>query len=144
MKYTYYGHIDNSKLHLYNREGFKEILSCFEGKEIALTIGERKTERSNNQNRYYWGVVVPLVRQGLKEAGYGNVMKSEVHKLLKGMFIKDEIVNETTGEILSFVGSTAELSTTAFNEFMEGIAQWAAEQLSLVIPEPNEQMKFEY
>ncbi len=122
----------------------EETLLSFEGRQVTLILQERKTNRSNNQNRYYWGVVIPLVQAGLKDAGYQRVTKDATHRLLKKMFLIDEIVNPMTGEILSFEGSTADLSTKKFNGYVDEIAQWSAETLQLVIPDPNEQMEFEY
>jgi len=144
MKFTFHGHVEGEKLHLYNKGAFREILPAFEGKEISLIIQLRKTARSNSQNRYYWGAVVPLIQHGLKEAGYRGVSKDATHKLLKSLFLKDELINEETGEIMTFEGSTANLSSKQFNEFTDAVAQWAAEQLGINIPEPNEQMSFEF
>jgi hypothetical protein len=144
MKVIFHGHVAVEKLHLYNKGGFRESLPHFEGWEVSLTLHERITTRSSKQNRYYWGVVVPLIRQGLKEAGYRGVTKAATHKLLKSLMLKDELVNEQTGEIMTFEGSTTNLSTKQFNEFTDAVRQWAAEQLGINIPEPNEQMSFEF
>jgi hypothetical protein len=119
VKVIFHGHVAGEKLHPYNKGGFWQILPHFEGKEVSLTIQQRQTTRSNSQNRYYWGVVVPLIRQGLKEAGYRVVTKAATHKLLKSLMLKDELVNEQTGEIMTFEGSTSNLSTQQFN-FSEG------------------------
>ena len=38
-------------------------------KEVEITIRKTKT-RSNPQNRYYWGVIVYLIKERFKELGY--------------------------------------------------------------------------
>jgi len=144
MKFIFHGYVEKGKLSLYNRNGLPEILPTFEGMEVSLTLQERKTERTQKQNRYYWGVVIPLVRMGLKELGYRGTTKEATHKLLKSMFLKEELVNESSGEVLTFQGSTANLSTQQFTDYIDEVVQFAAEELSVDIPQPNEQMEIEY
>lgn len=142
MNYKFHGNVTDGKLALQNRTGFKDVLTCFDG-EITLTIEKRKKERSGQQNKYYWGAVVPIVRQALTDVGYQRVSISEVHNLLKTMFIKKEMVNDCTGEVLTFIGSTAELSTVDFMAFIENVAAWLAEFLGVVLPEPGQQIEIE-
>ncbi len=44
-------------------------LRRMEGKRVIVSLREHKRTRSNNQNRYYWGVVVPLVLEMFVDAG---------------------------------------------------------------------------
>lgn len=99
-------------------------------------------KRSLNQNAYYHGVVVPLVKDGLNEMGYKEIRTNEdAHEVLKSMFLKKQIPNEH-GEFIELNGSTAKLTTVEFMEFKEDIQQWAAEYLGINIPDPNEQLSF--
>jgi len=47
-----------------NRTLLKQTIESFEGKTIVITIDRAKKTRSNNQNRFYWGVVIPIIQQG--------------------------------------------------------------------------------
>lgn len=98
-------------------------------------------KRTLQQNAYYWGVVVPMVKDGLKEVGYSEVKSNEdAHEILKHLFLKKKIVNWMNGDEIILAGSTAELKTVEFNAYLEEIWQWAAEYLGITIPAPNEQL----
>lgn len=141
MNYEFHYRTENDKIILENSNGFKQVAKMFE--RGTLTVSKRKKERSIQQNSYYWAAVIPITKQGLIDAGYQNIGIAEVHQLLKGMFLKKEIVNEATGDILTLAGSTAELSTVEFLEFIEKIATWLAEYLNVILPEPGQQIEIE-
>lgn len=120
----------------------KVIRQAFEGLKDGrfLVTVESNKSRSNPQNRFYWGICLPLVKEGLIDVGYREIRTNEeVHDMMKYMFLKKQIVNEETGEVIESTGSTAQLSTIEFMEYIDRIAQFAAEMLSVVIPEPNSQ-----
>lgn len=98
--------------------------------------------RSLSQNNFYWAVVCELVKDALREAGYQEVKtKDDAHEIMKTLFLKKKIVNVNTDEVIEIPGSTAELTTVKFMEYIEEISKWAAEYLGLVIPEPSSQSK---
>ncbi len=137
---TYYGKVTD-KLHVYRAKEMQEmILRNFAGMQVEITIQKKRKARSLEQNQYYWGVVVPVCQSGLFDAGY-KVGKEETHDFLKSMFLKVEIVNEQTGEILQSVGSTSKLSTVEAMEYFAEITRWAAEFLNVEIPAPGEQIR---
>jgi len=98
--------------------------------------------RSNQQNRYYWGLVVPMIRKGIKELGT-DLTHEETHEFLKSRFNKDELVNPGTGEMVEIPLSTTRLTKSEFGEYIENIQRFASEFLGLVIPDPGEQMMIE-
>jgi hypothetical protein len=102
-----------------------------------LTLAKIYRKRSLNQNAYYHGVVVPLVKDGLFDVGY-KLSNEQTHEYLKEQFLRVEIVNEQSGEVKSINRSTAELRTVEFNEYIDDIIEWASEYLNIVIPLPNE------
>jgi len=57
MKTTLYATVTNGTFS--NRKNFDELIQQWEGKRIAITVEKAKTKRSNQQNRYYHGVVIP-------------------------------------------------------------------------------------
>lgn len=94
--------------------------------------------RSLKQAGYYWVAVVPAVRQGLQDAGYTEVrLNAQAHELLKQLFLKKEIVSAYTGEMLTTTGSTTELDTQEFENYIDQVVAWAAENLYLSIPPPQ-------
>lgn len=130
------GHITSGKLHLHSRQHFIEELRQLDGCDVEVIVKRSRT-RSSQQNRYYWGAVIPVVAAGLQELGV-RMTAEQTHDLLKYKFCKTEIVTND-GDILTTLGSTTQMDTAEFNIFVEQVQQWAAEYLRVVIPEPNEQ-----
>lgn len=101
---------------------------------------EPRKKRSLSQNSYYWGVVIPIVKDGLRDAGYDDVKTGEdVHLILKTLFLKKHIPNHKTGEFIEVPGNTSGLTTKEFNEFIESVGKWGAEYLGIALPAPGQQ-----
>ena len=116
----------------------KNVIPIADGR-YHFTI-KKKNNRSSNQNRFWWGAMLPLVKQGLKDAGYNEVKTNEdAHEVLKALFLKKHISNGD-GVALEMSGSTTELSTIEFNELIANVQQWAAEFLNVIVPDPNTQV----
>lgn len=145
MKLTYYTTVTNGKL----SRTWQQAVDSFEGKRVEVTIQKAKKKRTTPQNAYYWGVVIPILQQGLADVGY-LYNKDATHELIKRHVaetepgaIVEEIVIEKTGEVLSRIRSTSELSTSEFMDYLEIIKQFASESLGVYIPEPNENLKLD-
>ena len=86
---------------------------------FIVEIKPYKKERSSPQNRYYWGVVVPMVFNRFVDLG--ELRKSDdkdiVHEYLKQKFCPsiDRVINNSILEIKS----TSKLSTEDFKEYLE-------------------------
>ena len=142
VKLTYYGRVSD-KVHIYRSKEMNEmIVRNFAGKDVEITIQRKRKRRSLLQNNYYHGVIVPMVQQGLLDAGY-KLGKEQTHDYLKSQFAVAEIVNEQSGEILKVIGSTAEMTTSQMMDYFSEITDWAKEYLNVEIPAPNEQIKIE-
>ena len=139
MKLEFFGKVENGNLHIYNRNVFKSMLSIFNSKEIKIIIERKKKTRSNPQNRYYWGCIIPAIQQGLLETQGEWISIDEVHEFLKQNFNYKEIVNDKTGEVLRLGITTTDKSTLEFEEYMDKCRQFADEYLNIIIPLPNEQ-----
>ncbi len=121
----------------------KECLKAMEGKTIELTLEVRRNKRSNQQNSYYWSVIVPIFKNILKEE-WGELRTiKETHEFLKYNCNYEERVNEETGEILKLARSTKDNDTKVQEEFHERCRQLAFEMFNVTIPLPNEQITIE-
>lgn len=130
MKIEYTAKVKDGKMTLINRKFFDKELENFEGQTVTVTIEKKKHKRSDQQNKYYWGVVVPIVTEGIKETGE-IVTTDQVHEFLKFTFL-------STGEKIKFARSTTDLSTTDFLLYIDQIQIWASEFLNCYIPDPDE------
>lgn len=120
-------------------------IANYEGQRVEFTIEKAKNKRTNPQNRWYWGVAVQMVSQRMLELG-SPISKEDCHVMIKmavgniePILIYEEIVIESTGEIIKRMRSTSELSTTDFMAFKQHIQQWAIETIDINIPDPDEQ-----
>ena len=140
MKHTITTEVKNSKL-TRNRKLIMDVIASFEGKVIEITIQKKRKQRSNPQNRFYWGVIIPIWRNLLLNE-WGEVHTNEsTHEFLKMNFGYNERVDESTGEIFRSPRSTTENSTVEMEEYHEVLRQKAFEMFEAVIPLPNEQIE---
>lgn len=128
---------------------WKNHIIEMEGKEVEVVCKKFRAykERSGEQNRYYWGVVVKILSE---ELGYTD---EEIHEILKYQFLSE--IREINRERMTLQGTekykklisvpltTANLSTLDFEDFLTKVRVWASRELSIFIPLPNE-VPFEY
>ncbi len=138
MESVYFNIVDGK---FQNQKGIAKAFELPDGRyELKIT---RRNKRTLPQNRYYWGVCVALVHEGLKDMGH-EVSIEDTHDFLRSKFNYKEIVNEVTGEVERIPMSTAEMTKEQFSNYVEKIQHFAAEFLSVTIPSPNEQLVFDY
>ena len=142
MKTQIFVHITHNQIT--NKQVIRKAFEALNDGRYLVSIESNKN-RSGQQNRYYFGCVLPLVKDGLIDVGYREISTNEeTHDLMKYMFLKKQIANEETGEVIESIGSTTKLSTIEFNDYIDRIAQFAAEMLGVVIPPPNSQTELFY
>ena len=100
---------------------------------------EKSGKRSTQQNRYYWGLVIPILKQAFTDLGH-ELTDDDVHDFLKGKFNSKQVVNEGTGEAVELPMSTTKLNKEDFGVYIESIQRFAAEFLGVVIPDPGTQI----
>lgn len=130
-------------LRIYNRPLFEEeVRAMSREKDLAVTIEVKlkKRVRSDVQNAYYWGVVVAMISERLRELGH-EVDRDLTHEFLKGRFLYSELTDPNTGEVMRIPKKTSELATSEFMDYLEHVKQFAAETLDIYIPDPNEQLE---
>ena len=124
-----------------NRNLVLQAIQSFNGKEVVITFSKPKKSRSNNQNAFYWGAVLPLVQKGLLDATGELRSNDNIHyKILLPLFAPlNEIVNTDTGECIIERLTSSEMTTTQFCEYIMEVQKWGAEFLGIDIPSPNEE-----
>jgi len=135
----HFASVIDGKLTLLAPNLFKEAVRLLDGKDVTLTI-ERSTKRTSQQNRYYWGGVIPIIQYGMQEVGV-KMSHDQIHELLKYKFLIEDVVTDDGEILMQTIGSTTKLNTVKFNEYIESIREWAWEYLSIEVPEPNTQQQ---
>lgn len=127
--------VESGRLKVRNKHFLETALSALRDGEYELRIDRKRATRSEQQNRYWWGVCVELVSE---HTGY---TPEEVHEFAKQTFLPKKLaMADGNGEIVGecvIGGSTTKLDKIQFGEFVERFRQWAAETLDIVIPDPE-------
>ena len=110
------GKVEGGRIRLLNKGAFRSYLALFEGKPIELIIREKRYVRSDEQNKYYWGVIISILGDNF---GYE---KDEMHEILKKKF---------------GIKSTSDLKSPEFKEYINKIIVWAASDLGIALPDPD-------
>lgn len=86
-----------------------------EGEKVSLYVSSRRPKRSEAQNRYYWGVYLPLIAN---ETGERDL--DRLHRLFTGMFLTTGI-ELVLGKQVRITRSTTSLSKNDFAEYIMAI-----------------------
>lgn len=117
---------------------WREALSHLKGQRVTVEIEREEHRRSNRQNRWYFGVVVPLVGEYLSRGRELPLSKDQVHHVLVSAFLGQEETPLGPAPI-----KTSLLTTAQFSGYCERIQAHAATEWGLFIPGPNEPVEVE-
>ena len=108
-------------------------LSKYEGKRVEITL--YKPTRSNNQNRYYWSVVIPHVVEVIRYLFGEKVSPEDAHEICKSKFLPKKLVlDRSTGEEITISGSTTTRNVEEMTNYIDSIRSWAWHYGQVVIP----------
>lgn len=120
------------------RARLEQHLATLCGKRVELSVDEESQRRSDQANRYYWGVVLTTMEES--NIGY---RKEEFHELMLAKFSTHthyEIVDPRTGEVVEEYDITERSSTLSgrnFYRFVELVRQFLAEFYGVVTEDPD-------
>jgi hypothetical protein len=120
----------NGLLYVDNPQTFKEYLLSLGDKVLDVVVKVHRKDRSDNQNRYLHGCILPTL---CNHTGYSA---DEMKDIVKTMFLRRFVI--INGKEIEVVRGTAKLTTLEAETFFEQIRRWAALELGLSIPTPNE------
>lgn len=115
----------------YQRDRLNRFYAARESKMVQITVTECGKPRSVHQNRYMWGVVYQMIAD---ETGH---LPEEVHEFCKMKFLPRAFI-AIGNEEFAVTKSTTKLTTGEFEEYLERIRVFAATELAIRIPMPNE------
>ncbi len=120
------GTIQDGKLLLDNKPEFVAHLHTLNGKRVEVSVEKYTRRRSQDQNEWYWGVILKMISQ---ETGQDA---QSLHEAFKYKFSEKITLNG-----LVIPQSTRTRDTMDFSAYCESIRQWAREFLNLDIPDPK-------
>jgi len=135
MQFATSGYVKDGTLYIRNRKRMNESLAPWRDCEVTITVERSHATRSKAQNDFYHAVVVKLVAD---HTGYDP---KEMHEVLKAMHLPRELAERgVNGRMMNGLvvgGTTTKLNKLEFIEYLETIVRWAAEELHVVIPDPD-------
>jgi hypothetical protein len=90
-----------------------------------IAITEHRSRRTADQNKLLWAIYTEM------SDGTGYT-PSELHEAMKRKFLAPKVVKVGKQEI-EVPGSSRELDTKDFSQYVERVAQFAAEELGIVV-----------
>jgi len=116
----------NNKVKYFDYLRYDEVVRSLNGKKVEVIVSPRtKSQRSDRQNRYLFGVCYKLISE------HTGFEVEEVHELMKFRFLRSQVGKYETTR------STKKLTTVEFNEYIEKINRFCIEEFGFDIPLPS-------
>tara|TARA_R100000231_G_scaffold82771_1_gene63223 strand:+ start:199 stop:642 length:444 start_codon:yes stop_codon:yes gene_type:complete len=132
--------VKNGSLQILKNDYIKPILQSMENKELVVVLNEYHQKRTTQQNRWYWGVVIPTIIQFVKEESSREYEKEDIHdynvtELLRPRIHTRDVLDR---QVITYeVKRVSAMTTKEFADFVERLQQHWAER-GLVIPDPDQ------
>lgn len=112
---------------------------------IEVRVRPMRYTRSDDQNRYYWGVVVQCIKNFLKETQGEEYSSEQVHIINKKAILGDYLTEQKfadplTGEMVTAyveAKGTSKMSTKVFYDFVEQVRALWHRNGCKAIPDPR-------
>ena len=124
-----------------NISGLKRVFRKLREVELDICIKVRRKIRSNRQNRYFWGVVVPIVREYMYETTGIKYTNNQIYYYLNSEVLgqKPEITIILEKNVICWNGKRfSQMTTVEFNDAVVDIQQHFA-PMGCEIPDPNQE-----
>jgi hypothetical protein len=119
----------------------RDELKAHPGCEVVVTIEPAEARRSNQANRYLFGVVYPVI------AEYTGQPKEDIHDEMCVRFTTETIsyLNKHTGEMVEMkvVRRTSGMTVSQFHAFVERVKLFSQEFFGLTFEEPSDDYRKE-
>ncbi len=119
------GKVKDGKIKFYTENSFNNYIQGLEDKEVSIVVKRFAKQRSGQQNKYYWGVVLKSISDF---TGYDT---EDLHTHFKYHFLRKKV-----GKLTAF-RSTRDLDTLDFTEYIDKVIRFARERLSVEVPTPD-------
>ena len=129
MKKRWRARNNGGKVVLETPQAFEEHVKGL-GQELAVTVETWRRTTTNPQFAYYYGVVLQIL------SDFTGFTRDEMDVVLRNRFLSE--FTEIKGQILRKTFSKTTVSTLRFNQFLDEVKRWAAQEFDLYIPDPNE------
>jgi hypothetical protein len=112
-----------------------EIMNGNPDVQVELSVVTVNTKKTLPQLRYFYGVVLPVVKVALEELQGEPLTKDEVVQFLKEKYFYEEVIDGD--EFVKVPMSLSKATKQEVNTFIHNVIEFANEVLQAHIPEPN-------
>jgi len=143
IKLTLHAEIKERRIN-FNKSELERLFDIFDGKHVHFEVTVHRNKKSVQQNKYYWGAIIPFVQKIFADAGE-NMRNVEVHYVLSAQFLpeKPPVVNPLTGEVSTVRYRYSELTTKGFSAYFDAIGAFVLETTGLVLPAPEDLLQLD-
>lgn len=106
--------------------------------EICVTRVDSK--KTLPQLAYFYGIVLPIIKEALEELEGTSMTKDEVMTILKSLFLYEEILFE--GEFKKVPMSLSKAKKTEVHKFIDDVINFGRDMLDVEIPEPTKEIEY--
>lgn len=129
--------IRNNKIHI-SESDLQDLCRVFaDGSKLQVTFEIFQPLKTDNQNKFYWGVIIPFMRKYFDSIGYA-LNNEDTHNYLVDKFgIKKQIVDVETGE-MKFVSLRYSKYTKGMcMKYIDSINNWMISFSGMALPDPK-------
>lgn len=121
-----------TRLAFKNEDYYRQQVDQFKfDKYVVVTIENKRSQRSPQQNNYWWGVCYPIISEAT------GFTVNEVHEWAKQTFMKPKIIRIGKVEA-AITASSTQLSIGEGVDYTDAIRDFAEHKLDAYIPTPCE------
>jgi phage protein U len=129
--------VRRGKLFINHRRLFDQLVAQLDERwTLEVVVKRLRANRSIQANRYYWGVVLATL------SAHTGYTVDELHDLMKMKFIPKHLaLLDGNGDVQgAFVlgGSTRQMTTKEFADYIEAVRQFAGAELDCYIPDAGD------
>jgi hypothetical protein len=121
-----------------SNQAYKEVVKSYidrlnieKEKIYIVNIGLHRTTRTLDQNSLYWLWIKCI-------EGETGQNRTELHEFFKGYFLGEKKIR-VSGKEITTTNTTTDLDTKQFTDYMEKVKVFAAAELEIILPLPEDQ-----
>jgi hypothetical protein len=135
--HTYQALVKDGYISTSIRSVIARCIAEYNGKVVTITIQEKEKLRSIKQNKFYWKMIIPAIRQYLFDNGI-NFDAEQAHEfVVRHVWKWTDAIEMPDGTMYETRLSSTKLPTKEWENRIEITRQYFAEK-GLILPHPNE------
>ena len=137
-KHIAYANIDeNGVPHGFDKQGILDFCKLHPNGRLEVEYKiVKSTAGTEQQMRYYRGVVIPNIQTGLRNIGY-TMTPTQVHDYLRNRSAIGVTFVDVKTVSLPIIESTSSFDKEDWIDYIDECIRHAAEELAIVVPEPT-------